>query len=86
MAVDASAAMARNVLKDRQDSAFEQPRAHSSGQARDPFPIAPIGPVADHRIRCGHRDIQDRQAIDGDAEPRQVVGDQPGAKASRRRR
>ncbi len=86
MAVDAGAAMAGYVLKDRQDGAVEQPRTHGAGEARDPFRIAPISPVADHRIRASHRNIEHRQAINGDAEPRQIVGDQPSAEAGRRRR
>ncbi len=86
MAVDAGAAMAGYVLDDRQDGAVEQPRTHGAGEARDPFRIASIGPVADHRIRPRHREIQHRQAINGDPEPRQVVGDQPSAEAGRRRR
>ncbi len=86
MAVDASAAMAGDVFDDRQDGAVEQTRTHGTCEARDPFRILPIGPVADHRIRPGCRKIQHRQAIDGDPEPGQIVGDQPGAETGRRRR
>jgi hypothetical protein len=88
MAVDAGAAVARYVLKHRQDGAVEEARTNGAGETRGPFGIVPKGPIANHRIGPGHRKIQHGQAIDGDAEPRQVVGDQPSAEAggSRRRR
>ena len=70
MAVDTGAAMTGYVLDDRQDCSFEQPRAHRAGQARDAFRVAAIGPFANHRIRSGDRNVQHRQAINGDPEPR----------------
>jgi len=74
-------------MEDRAEHlAVEQPGAHGAGEARDQFRIVPVGPVAYYRIRQGRRDIHDRQAINGNAEPRQVVGDQPSTEAGRRRR
>jgi hypothetical protein len=67
MAIDAGPAMAGYMLKDRHDSAVEQPCTNGSGEARNPFRIAPISPVADHRIRGGRRDVKDRQATNGDS-------------------
>ena len=83
MAVDAGAAMAGHVFKDRQNGTVEQPRTDGACKNRDPFRIAPVGSVADHRIRPDCRAIQDRQAINGDVEPRQIIGDQTGAEAGR---
>ena len=42
-----------------------------------------VGAVADHRVRPGNRQVEHRQAIDGDAEPVEVVGDQPRAEPGR---
>jgi len=84
MTVDAGAAVAGYVLDDRQDSALEQSSTYGAGEARDAFRVAPVGALADHRIRPGYREIQYRQAVHGDPELRQVVGDQASAEAGRR--
>ena len=83
MAVDAGAAMTRDVLEYRQHAALDQPLANRPGEARDPVGIAAIGAVADHRVGAGNRQIEHRQAVDGDAEPRKVIGDQPSAEPRR---
>ena len=83
MAVDPGAAMAGNVLDDRQHAALEQPLAHRSGKLRDATRLGSVGPVADHRIRPGNRQVEHRQAIDRDAELFEIVGDQPRAEPGR---
>ena len=83
MAVDASAAVTRNVLENGQDAAFQQTVAHRSGEPHDTIRIAAVRAVADYRIGAGNRQIEHRHTIDGDAEPHQIIGDQPGADPSR---
>ena len=45
-----------------------------------------IGAGTDHRVGAGDRNVGDRQAIHGDAERRQIAGDQPARQAARPRR
>ena len=49
----------------------------------DPVGIAAISAVADHQVGAGNRQIEHRHAVDGDAEPREIVGDQPSAEPRR---
>ncbi len=83
MAVDPGAAVARDVLEDRQHAAGEQPLAHRPAEASDAVGLGAIGAVADHRIGAGAGQVEHRQAVDGDAEPSQIVGDQAGAEPGR---
>ncbi len=83
MAVDPGPPMSGNVLDDREHAALEQPLAHRSGKPRDATRLGSVGPVADHRIRPGNRDVEHRQTIDRNAELFEVVGNQPRAEPGR---
>ena len=71
---------------DERDTETRSDRCGRRCETCDPFRILPVSPVADYRIRSGCRKIQHRRTIDGDPDPRQVVGDQPSAEAGRLRR
>ena len=83
MAIDPGPPVPGNVLDDREHAALEQPLADRSGKLRDAARLGSIGPVADHRIRPGNRDVEHRKTIDRDAELFEVVGNQPRAEPRR---
>ena len=61
-------AMTRQMLEDRQHAPLHEPRGDGAGDRGNLLGRLPIGPVADHRVGAGHRDVGDRQAIHVDAE------------------
>ena len=78
MAVGGGAAVAGHVLDHRQDAAGEQARRPTARpRRRDQRRVAAEGAVADRLARAGDDDVEDRQAIDRDAEIGKVGGDQP---------
>ena len=79
VAIDAGAAVTGNVLQHRQDPAVEEAFANRPGKAGGALRIGAIGTIADHLIGAVHRDIENRKAVDGDADPREIIGDQPRA-------
>mgnify|MGYP001586967502 CR=1 FL=1 len=81
VAVGGGAAMARQVLEDRQDAAGQQPLGDGFGDVGDFGNVGTIGPVPDHRVAAGNRNIRDRQAVDVDAERMQIGRDQASGKS-----
>ena len=64
MAIGGRPSVAGNVLQDGQDAALLQPLGDGAGNRRDLGRLGSIGPVADHGVGPGHRDVRQRQAID----------------------
>ena len=79
VAIDACAAVTGNVLQHRQDPAVEEAFANRAGKAGYALRIAAIRTIADHLIGAVHRDVENRKAVDGDADPCEIIGDQPRA-------
>jgi hypothetical protein len=79
MAVGGGAAVAGKMLEHRQHTAVGQPGRDRARDGRDLGGGVAIGAVADHRIGVAHRHVGNRQAVDRDAERRQVRRDQPPA-------
>ncbi len=80
MAVGGGPAVAGNVLEHRQDAALSSsPAAIAPRDRRDLARFGAIGPVADDRVGAGNRHVRERQAIDVDAEMREIGRDQPRA-------
>ena len=77
MAICGGPAVAGNVLQDRQDAALFQPLRDGAGDRRDLARFGSIGPVTDHRVGPGHRDVRQRQAIHRNPEVDQIGRDQP---------
>src|SRR5579862_3936401 len=69
--------MTRNVFHDREDAAVHQTLDLGPGEIDDGDRIAREGAIADHAVGTFHRQIEDRYAVDIDADLGQVVGDQP---------
>ncbi len=78
MAVGEGAAVTGHVLDHRQDAAGQQTLGGGAAQLRHQGRLAGVGAVADDVVSAGHRHVQHRQAVDGDPDPAQVVGHQPG--------
>jgi hypothetical protein len=82
MTIDAGPTVTGYMLDNREDPAFQQPLTHGSAEVCNATGVASVSAVADHRIGSADSEIEDRQAIDRDAEASQVVGHQPRSKAS----
>ena len=85
VAVGGRAAVAGDVLEDRQHAPFGQALRERAGNGGDLGGLRAKGAVADHRIGARHRHIRDRHAIDIDAHERKIGRDQPRAKPRRRK-
>ena len=68
VAVGGGAAMAGNMLEDRQDAASSRPAAIAAGDGGDLFRRRAIGAIPDNRIDPGDRHVGNRRAIDIDAQ------------------
>ena len=83
VAVGGGAAVAGDVLEHRQHAAgragLRRPRARSPRPCRR----VAVGAVADHRVGAGDRHVGERQAIDVDADRREIGGDQARAETGR---
>ena len=71
------------MLQDRKHAAVEQPLTSRSPHRRHALRIMPVGPAPDHLMgaRCGN--IENRQAIDIDAEALQIESVKPGQEIGR---
>src|SRR5437667_9351273 len=76
MAVDLRSTVAGKVLDHGQHAALEQAFAGGPAEPRDLRWIMRVGAIADHGISSRLRHVEYGQAIDGDAESREVVRDQ----------
>ncbi len=65
----------------RQDVAGKQPIRRGTAERGDDLSVIAIGPIADDRVAARHRDIEDRQAIDIDAERSEIIGHDPRREA-----
>ena len=85
MRIEHGAAVAGNVLHHRQHAARQQPLAGGATERGDAPGLVAIGAVADDLVGAGDGNVDHRQAVDGDAESRQIVGDEPRAEPHRLR-
>ncbi len=83
MAVGGGTTVARQMLQHRQHAALHQPFGDRRRDCGDLFGTRAVGAIADHRIGLAHRNVGKRQAIDRDADIREIGRDQPRAEARR---
>jgi hypothetical protein len=85
MTIDAGPAVTGDMLDNGKYATAEQPLAYGSTEASDTVPLASVSSVADHRIGSPNGKIEDRQAIDGNAEASEVVSHKSRGEPGRRR-
>ena len=68
MAVGGGAAVAGNVLDDRQDAAREQPFAHRPAERGDGVGVVAVGAITDDFVRARDGNVEHGRAIDRDAD------------------
>ena len=73
VAVDFRAAVAGNMLHDREHAAIHEARRVGPRQGHDVFNVQAVGPVADDIMGACLRDIQHRKAIGGNSNFNQVL-------------
>src|SRR5512135_522719 len=79
MTVGPRAAMAWHMLDHRQHPAGQCPFDHGAPQSDDYVWVRAEGAIANDVVRAGFRHVENRRAIDGDAERVKLSGDQARA-------
>src|ERR1700688_420433 len=80
VAVGTGAAMARQMLEHRQDAAGLQSLRYRSRYGRDLAGLGSIGPVADHRVAAGGRNVCQRKTVNVYPENVQICCNQAASK------
>ena len=83
MGVGSRPAVAGDVLHDRQHAGVQHALGGGAAQCRDGRRVARVGTIADDVVRPLGRHVEDRQAVDVDADGEQVFAHEPGDEPDR---